>query len=167
MLEHSRTEDLLPFRSTSPGRWCLRGPSTPSSTSCPTSSWRPSVTAARSSSSPTSRWATLNRNIWSHCYRRGRLSLQSYISAHPGTVLLDPLPAMTQLLDRFASYRIMTKLHNSLRGHPQPPPVRVLVVSAATLVTAVSCCVHQTGGSAALRTWRSTARRTCRLSNRL
>lgn len=34
---------------------------------------------------------------------------------------------MTQLLDRFASYRIMTKLHNSLRGpplpsHPLPPP---------------------------------------------
>ncbi|TWW76708.1 inositol-tetrakisphosphate 1-kinase-like isoform X2 [Takifugu flavidus] len=42
-------------------------------------------------------------------------NFQSYISAHPRTVLLDPLPAMTQLLDRFASYQIMTKLHNSLR----------------------------------------------------
>ncbi|KAF7650090.1 hypothetical protein LDENG_00131660, partial [Lucifuga dentata] len=39
----------------------------------------------------------------------------SYISAHPSTVLLDPLPAMTQLLDRFASYRIMRKLQNLLR----------------------------------------------------
>lgn len=50
--------------------------------------------------------------------KRLRLSvpLQSYVSAHPSTVLLDPLPAMIQLLDRFASYRIMSKLHNSLRG---------------------------------------------------
>ncbi|XP_026228312.1 inositol-tetrakisphosphate 1-kinase-like isoform X2 [Anabas testudineus] len=42
-------------------------------------------------------------------------NFQNYVSAHPGTVLLDPLPAMIQLLDRFASYRIMSKLHNSLR----------------------------------------------------
>uniref|UniRef100_A0A3B4Z0E3 Inositol-tetrakisphosphate 1-kinase n=1 Tax=Stegastes partitus TaxID=144197 RepID=A0A3B4Z0E3_9TELE len=34
-------------------------------------------------------------------------NFQSYVSAHPSTILLDPLPAMTQLLDRFASYRIM------------------------------------------------------------
>ena len=46
-------------------------------------------------------------------------TLQSYVSAHPSTVLLDPLPAMTQLLDRFASYRIMSKLHNSIRGELQ------------------------------------------------
>ncbi|XP_032365499.1 inositol-tetrakisphosphate 1-kinase [Etheostoma spectabile] len=43
------------------------------------------------------------------------VNFQSYVSAHPSTVLLDPLPAMTQLLDRFASYRIMSKLHKSLR----------------------------------------------------
>ncbi|XP_039635104.1 inositol-tetrakisphosphate 1-kinase-like isoform X2 [Perca fluviatilis] len=43
------------------------------------------------------------------------VNFQSYVSAHPSTVLLDPLPAMTQLLDRFASYRIMSKLHNSIR----------------------------------------------------
>uniref|UniRef100_A0A4W6E3H7 Inositol-tetrakisphosphate 1-kinase n=1 Tax=Lates calcarifer TaxID=8187 RepID=A0A4W6E3H7_LATCA len=42
-------------------------------------------------------------------------TLQTYVSTHPSTVLLDPLPAMTRLLDRFASYRIMSKLHNSLR----------------------------------------------------
>uniref|UniRef100_A0A665VKU8 Inositol-tetrakisphosphate 1-kinase n=1 Tax=Echeneis naucrates TaxID=173247 RepID=A0A665VKU8_ECHNA len=34
-------------------------------------------------------------------------NFQSFVSAHPNTVLLDPLPAMTKLLDRFASYRIM------------------------------------------------------------
>uniref|UniRef100_A0A3Q3M133 Inositol-tetrakisphosphate 1-kinase n=1 Tax=Mastacembelus armatus TaxID=205130 RepID=A0A3Q3M133_9TELE len=34
-------------------------------------------------------------------------NFQSYVSAHPSTALLDPLPAMTQLLDRFASYQIM------------------------------------------------------------
>ncbi|XP_075999975.1 inositol-tetrakisphosphate 1-kinase-like isoform X2 [Genypterus blacodes] len=42
-------------------------------------------------------------------------NFQSYVSTHPNTVLLDPLSAMKQLLDRFASYRIMKKLHNSLR----------------------------------------------------
>ncbi|XP_061781911.2 inositol-tetrakisphosphate 1-kinase-like isoform X1 [Nerophis lumbriciformis] len=42
-------------------------------------------------------------------------NFQSYVSAHSSTVLLDPLPAMTRLLDRFASYRIMSELHNSLR----------------------------------------------------
>ncbi|CAJ1066173.1 inositol-tetrakisphosphate 1-kinase-like [Xyrichtys novacula] len=50
-------------------------------------------------------------------------NFQSYVSAHPSTVLLDPLPAMTQLLDRFASYRIMSKLRNSLRDwHICSPP---------------------------------------------
>ena len=44
------------------------------------------------------------------------LQFQSYVSANPSTVILDPLPAMSQLLDRFVSYRIMTKLHNSLQG---------------------------------------------------
>uniref|UniRef100_A0A8C5AHF1 Inositol-tetrakisphosphate 1-kinase-like n=1 Tax=Gadus morhua TaxID=8049 RepID=A0A8C5AHF1_GADMO len=45
-------------------------------------------------------------------------NFQSYVLAHPGTVLLDPLPAMTRLLDRFTSYQIMSKLHKSLRGVP-------------------------------------------------
>lgn len=50
-------------------------------------------------------------------------NFQNYIAAHPNTVILDPLPAMTQLLDRFASYRIMSKLHNSLRDwHICSPP---------------------------------------------
>lgn len=41
---------------------------------------------------------------------------QSYVSAHPDTVLLDPLPAMAKLLDRFISGRIMSQLNSSLRG---------------------------------------------------
>uniref|UniRef100_A0A4W5R5J4 Inositol-tetrakisphosphate 1-kinase n=1 Tax=Hucho hucho TaxID=62062 RepID=A0A4W5R5J4_9TELE len=48
-------------------------------------------------------------------------NFQGYVSTHPHTVLLDPLPAMSQLLDRFASYRIMSQLHNSLRGTVQWP----------------------------------------------
>uniref|UniRef100_A0A8C6UY20 Inositol-tetrakisphosphate 1-kinase n=1 Tax=Neogobius melanostomus TaxID=47308 RepID=A0A8C6UY20_9GOBI len=35
------------------------------------------------------------------------VNFKKYTSAHPSTVILDPLPAMTQLLDRFVSYRIM------------------------------------------------------------
>ncbi|XP_077350395.1 inositol-tetrakisphosphate 1-kinase-like [Festucalex cinctus] len=51
------------------------------------------------------------------------VNFQSYVSANSRTVLLDPLPAMTQILDRFASYRIMSKLHNSLRDwHICSPP---------------------------------------------
>uniref|UniRef100_A0A4W5NCQ4 Inositol-tetrakisphosphate 1-kinase n=1 Tax=Hucho hucho TaxID=62062 RepID=A0A4W5NCQ4_9TELE len=34
-------------------------------------------------------------------------NFQGYVSGHPHTVLLDPLPAMSQLLDRFASKQIM------------------------------------------------------------
>ncbi|XP_040902548.1 inositol-tetrakisphosphate 1-kinase-like isoform X2 [Toxotes jaculatrix] len=58
-------------------------------------------------------------------------NFQSYVSAHPSTVLLDPLPAMTQLLDRFASYRIMSKLHNSLRDWRicSPPYLEIHSVS--------------------------------------
>ncbi|XP_061538268.1 LOW QUALITY PROTEIN: inositol-tetrakisphosphate 1-kinase-like [Phycodurus eques] len=51
------------------------------------------------------------------------VNFQSYVSAHSSTVLLDPLPAMTQILDRFASYRIMSNLHKSLREwHICSPP---------------------------------------------
>ncbi|XP_035478995.2 inositol-tetrakisphosphate 1-kinase isoform X3 [Scophthalmus maximus] len=60
-------------------------------------------------------------------------NFQSYVSSHPGTVLLDPLPAMTQLLDRFASYGIMSKLHNSLRDWRICSPPYLEVHSAADL----------------------------------
>ncbi|KAK5868287.1 hypothetical protein PBY51_009315 [Eleginops maclovinus] len=50
-------------------------------------------------------------------------NFQSFVSDNPSTVLLDPLPAMTQLLDRFVSYRIMSELHNSLQDwHVCSPP---------------------------------------------
>ncbi|KAM8905149.1 uncharacterized protein AB9W97_008450 isoform 5-T5 [Spinachia spinachia] len=52
---------------------------------------------------------------------------QSYVASHPTTVLLDPLPAMTRLLDRFASYRIMSHLRDSLRdwGICSPPYLEI------------------------------------------
>ncbi|XP_051255513.1 inositol-tetrakisphosphate 1-kinase-like isoform X4 [Dicentrarchus labrax] len=60
-------------------------------------------------------------------------NFQSYVSAHPSTVILDPLPAMTQLLDRFASYRIMSKLHNSLRDWRICSPPYLEINSASDL----------------------------------
>ncbi|XP_051813793.1 inositol-tetrakisphosphate 1-kinase-like [Acanthochromis polyacanthus] len=60
-------------------------------------------------------------------------NFQSYVSTHPSTILLDPLPAMTQLLDRFASYRIMSKLHNSLRDWRICSPPYLEIHSAADL----------------------------------
>ncbi|KAJ8369078.1 hypothetical protein SKAU_G00091060 [Synaphobranchus kaupii] len=70
------------------------------------SSWKLSMIANRRISSLTS------RNMCLHT---------------PLTVMLDPLPAMTQLLDRFASYRIMNKLQNSLRdrGICSPPYLEI------------------------------------------
>ncbi|XP_066559820.1 inositol-tetrakisphosphate 1-kinase isoform X2 [Amia ocellicauda] len=41
-------------------------------------------------------------------------NFQEYMAAHPLTVLLDPLPAMGRLLDRFTSYRIMSHLQHSM-----------------------------------------------------
>uniref|UniRef100_A0A8D0A8E0 Inositol-tetrakisphosphate 1-kinase n=1 Tax=Sander lucioperca TaxID=283035 RepID=A0A8D0A8E0_SANLU len=63
------------------------------------------------------------------------VNFQSYVSAHPSTVLLDPLPAMTQLLDRFASYRIMSKLHNSLLKCCICTPPYLEIHSASDLMT--------------------------------
>nr|XP_015196187.1 PREDICTED: inositol-tetrakisphosphate 1-kinase-like isoform X2 [Lepisosteus oculatus] len=39
-------------------------------------------------------------------------NFEKHVAAHPLTVLLDPLPAMRQLLDRFVSYHIMNRLHD-------------------------------------------------------
>ncbi|XP_075956919.1 inositol-tetrakisphosphate 1-kinase-like [Anarhichas minor] len=60
-------------------------------------------------------------------------NFQSYVSAHPSTVLLDPLPAMTQLLDRFASYQIMSELHKSLRDWSICSPPYLEIHSAGDL----------------------------------
>ncbi|KAI4793460.1 hypothetical protein KUCAC02_032716 [Chaenocephalus aceratus] len=65
-------------------------------------------------------------------------NFQSFVSDNPSTVLLDPLPAMTRLLDRFASYRIMSKLHNSLRDWRVCSPPYLEVQSADDLINNTS-----------------------------
>ena len=42
--------------------------------------------------------------------------VQEYIDAHPETVILDPLPAIRTLLDRFKSYKLIHKLEESMKG---------------------------------------------------
>ncbi|XP_017538319.1 inositol-tetrakisphosphate 1-kinase [Pygocentrus nattereri] len=42
-------------------------------------------------------------------------SVQEYIDAHPETVILDPLPAIRTLLDRFKSYKLIHKLEESMK----------------------------------------------------
>nr|XP_040039772.1 LOW QUALITY PROTEIN: inositol-tetrakisphosphate 1-kinase-like [Gasterosteus aculeatus aculeatus] len=68
---------------------------------------------------------------------------QSYVSAHPPTVLLDPLPAMTRLLERFASYRIMSHLHRSLRDWCICSPPYLEIHSAADLPSIHQALVTQ------------------------
>lgn len=70
-------------------------------------------------------------------------NFQSYVSAHPSTILLDPLPAMTQLLDRFASYRIMSKLHNSLRDWRICSPPYLEIQSASDLQSIQQALITQ------------------------
>ncbi|KAM3875291.1 inositol-tetrakisphosphate 1-kinase-like [Diretmus argenteus] len=70
-------------------------------------------------------------------------NFQSYVSAHPSIVLLDPLPAMTQLLDRFASYRIMSKLHNSLRDWRICSPPYLEIHSASDMSSVQQAMVTQ------------------------
>ncbi|XP_034023760.1 inositol-tetrakisphosphate 1-kinase-like [Thalassophryne amazonica] len=62
-------------------------------------------------------------------------NFQNYVSAHPSTVLLDPLPAMTRLLDRFVSYGIMSKLHYSLRDWRICSPAYLEVHSASDMAS--------------------------------
>ncbi|KAJ8280251.1 hypothetical protein GJAV_G00052320 [Gymnothorax javanicus] len=66
-------------------------------------------------------------------------NFQDYMSAHPLTVMLDPLPAMSLLLDRFVSYRIMNKLQNSLkdRGICSPPYLEISVSDQVAIREAV------------------------------
>ncbi|KAG9282967.1 inositol-tetrakisphosphate 1-kinase [Astyanax mexicanus] len=42
-------------------------------------------------------------------------SVQEYIDAHPETVILDPLPAIRTLLDRFKSYTLIHKIEESMK----------------------------------------------------
>ncbi|XP_069550482.1 inositol-tetrakisphosphate 1-kinase-like isoform X1 [Brachyistius frenatus] len=70
-------------------------------------------------------------------------NFQSYVSAHPRTILLDPLPAMTQLLDRFASYLIMSKLHYSLQDWRICSPPYVEVHNASDLLSIQQAVTNQ------------------------
>ncbi|XP_048474120.1 inositol-tetrakisphosphate 1-kinase-like isoform X1 [Rhincodon typus] len=42
---------------------------------------------------------------------------QDYVEAHPQTILLDPLPAMRRLSDRFQSYKLIQELQSLDQGH--------------------------------------------------
>ncbi|XP_030632569.1 inositol-tetrakisphosphate 1-kinase-like [Chanos chanos] len=65
-------------------------------------------------------------------------NFQGYVSSHPQTVVLDPLPAMRQLLDRFASYRIMSKIQESLgRSICSPPYVEINTNDLSIILEAV------------------------------
>uniref|UniRef100_A0A3B4Z1M5 Inositol-tetrakisphosphate 1-kinase-like n=1 Tax=Stegastes partitus TaxID=144197 RepID=A0A3B4Z1M5_9TELE len=69
------------------------------------------------------------------------------LHTHPSTILLDPLPAMTQLLDRFASYRIMSELHNSLRGDLQLHGVTSVACSLIITTCLLFCKTRVAHGS--------------------
>ncbi|XP_030237434.1 inositol-tetrakisphosphate 1-kinase isoform X2 [Gadus morhua] len=70
-------------------------------------------------------------------------NFQSYVLAHPGTVLLDPLPAMTRLLDRFTSYQIMSKLHKSLRDWRICSPPYLAIHSTGDLASVQTAMEEQ------------------------
>uniref|UniRef100_A0A4W4FK80 Inositol-tetrakisphosphate 1-kinase n=1 Tax=Electrophorus electricus TaxID=8005 RepID=A0A4W4FK80_ELEEL len=54
-------------------------------------------------------------------------SVQEYIDVHPETVILDPLPAIRTLLDRFKSYKLIHKLEECMKdGRICSPPFMVL-----------------------------------------
>lgn len=48
--------------------------------------------------------------------RKGRVSFQEYIDAHPETIVLDPLPAIRTLLDRSKSYELIRKIEAYMKG---------------------------------------------------
>ncbi|XP_039616533.1 inositol-tetrakisphosphate 1-kinase-like [Polypterus senegalus] len=67
-------------------------------------------------------------------------SFQEYTAAHPYTVLLDPLPAMRKLLDRFVSYRIMGRLQTTIPGGQVccPPYVEINTSDVEEIQEAIS-----------------------------
>ncbi|XP_039880251.1 inositol-tetrakisphosphate 1-kinase-like isoform X4 [Simochromis diagramma] len=70
-------------------------------------------------------------------------NFQSYVSAHPDTVLLDPLPAMAKLLDRFVSGRIMSQLNSSLRDWRICSPPCLEVHSGSDLSSIQQAVIRQ------------------------
>ncbi|XP_028319997.1 inositol-tetrakisphosphate 1-kinase-like isoform X2 [Gouania willdenowi] len=71
-------------------------------------------------------------------------NFQSYVSTHPSTILVDPLPAMSQLLDRFTSYRIMSQLHKSLRDRLICSPPYLEIHSVDDLSSIQQAVITQT-----------------------
>ncbi|NP_001120024.1 uncharacterized protein LOC100144987 [Xenopus tropicalis] len=65
--------------------------------------------------------------------------LQVYLDTHPYTVLLDPLPALHILLDRFQSYRLLHKLESYSQGSSGifSPPCVELVTKNCDIVALV------------------------------
>ncbi|TRY57037.1 hypothetical protein DNTS_023941 [Danionella cerebrum] len=62
--------------------------------------------------------------------------VQDYIDAHPETVILDPLPAIRTLLDRFKSYKLIHKLEDSMQDDRIfSPPFMVLQTDCGTQET--------------------------------
>ncbi|XP_062857509.1 inositol-tetrakisphosphate 1-kinase [Trichomycterus rosablanca] len=54
-------------------------------------------------------------------------SVQEYIDAHPETVILDPLPAIRTLVDRFKSYKLIHKIEECMNDERIcSPPFMVL-----------------------------------------
>uniref|UniRef100_A0A8C5DYI4 Inositol-tetrakisphosphate 1-kinase-like n=1 Tax=Gouania willdenowi TaxID=441366 RepID=A0A8C5DYI4_GOUWI len=70
--------------------------------------------------------------------------VNSYVSTHPSTILVDPLPAMSQLLDRFTSYRIMSQLHKSLRDRLICSPPYLEIHSVDDLSSIQQAVITQT-----------------------
>ncbi|KAM4687141.1 LOW QUALITY PROTEIN: inositol-tetrakisphosphate 1-kinase-like [Rhinophrynus dorsalis] len=65
--------------------------------------------------------------------------LQVYLETHPHTILMDPLPALHMLLDRFQSYRLLRSLESNSQGVSAifSPPCVELVTKHCDIGTAV------------------------------
>ncbi|MEE6490572.1 hypothetical protein FKM82_015906 [Ascaphus truei] len=64
---------------------------------------------------------------------------QDYLDTHPCTILLDPLPALHTLLDRFQSYQLLCSLESHNKGVSSifSPPYVELVTEHSDIVTLV------------------------------
>ncbi|MGH0169618.1 UNVERIFIED_CONTAM: hypothetical protein FKN15_056652 [Acipenser sinensis] len=86
---------------------------------------------------------------------------EGYTAGHPHTVLLDPLPAMRRLLDRFASYRIMEGLQTAIPGETHTSTLHTPLSLSSPLLSSLPLylstnlsLLSQVSGSAAPPTWR-------------
>uniref|UniRef100_A0AAY5KBU4 Inositol-1,3,4-trisphosphate 5/6-kinase n=1 Tax=Esox lucius TaxID=8010 RepID=A0AAY5KBU4_ESOLU len=61
------------------------------------------------------------------CRKRGIEVVQDYIDAHPETIVLDPLPAIRTLLDRWKSYQLIHRIEDCMQDERIcSPPFLVL-----------------------------------------